>query len=126
MDITILAAAVIGYLQVLSDDRRFSEEQRQSARIALSDAFHETEGYYASLSAGRGKDPSKEHNIAHLWEQAAILSEQFNPSLASRLGLKSRYWREGAAWSDEQIANAKIQLDSVRRDANFSLIRRRT
>src|SRR5690606_17875611 len=47
MDIAILAAAVIGYLQVLSDDRRFNKEQRQAARVALSDAFHETEGYYA-------------------------------------------------------------------------------
>jgi hypothetical protein len=124
MDIAILAAAVIGYLQALSDDRRFNKEQRQAARVALSDAFHETEGYYAGLAAGGGKDPGREHHIAHLWEQAAILSEQFDSSLASRLGLKSRYWRQGAAWSDEQIAAAKIQLASVRRDANFSLIRR--
>lgn len=125
MDIAILTTAIIGYLQFLGDDRRFNKEQRQSARVALSDAFHETEGYYADLAAGGTKDPGREHHIAHLWEHAAILSEQFNASLASRLGLKSRYWREGAAWSDAQIAAAKIQLDSVRRDANFSLIRRK-
>lgn len=124
MDITILAAAIIYYLQFLSDDRRFNKEQRQAARISLADAFHETEGYYADLASGGSKDHGREHRIASLWEQAAILSEPFDSSLASRLGLKSRYWREGAAWSDSQIAEAKIQLAFVRRDANFSLIQR--
>ena len=124
MDITILAAAIIYCLQSLSDDRKFNKEQRQAARIALSEAFHQTEGYYAELAAGGSKDHGREHHIASLWEQVAILCEPFNPYLASRLGLKSQYWREGAAWSDAQIADAKIQLASVRRDAKFSLIQR--
>ena len=124
MDITIIAAAIIYLLQAISDDRRFNKEQRQAARVALSNAFHETEGYYAHLASGGSKDHDREHHIASLWEQTAILSEQFDPSLASRLGLKSRYWKEGAAWSDTQIADARIQLASIRRDANFSLILR--
>jgi hypothetical protein len=124
MDVAILAAAVIAYLQHLGDEKRATSDQRHRARTSLSEAFHETEGYYAALSAGGVKDPTREHRISHLWEQAAIASEPFDRSLSSRLGLKSRYWREGAAWSDEQIAAARIQLESVRRDSNFALIRR--
>jgi hypothetical protein len=124
MDIVGVAAAIIAYLQLLEDKDRFDVEQRQTARLALSEAFHATESYYAILTAGQNKDISQEHHISDLWERAAIAIEPFSATLASRLGLKSRYWSEGAAWSDEQVALAKIQLRSVRRDANFSLIRR--
>lgn len=108
----------------IANSRRFAEDQRQSARAALSEAFHATEAYYARLDAGDGKDPTEQHRIAHLWEQAAIFIEPLNRSIAYRLGLKSRYWQQGANWSDTQIAAAKIQLNSVRRDARFALIRR--
>jgi hypothetical protein len=45
----------------------------------------------------------------------------FNISLAHRLGQKSRFWSEGAAWTDMQIKDAKIQLDLVRRDGRVRL-----
>lgn len=124
VDIALLGAAVIAYLQELRNDKRFTEGQRQAALVTLSEAFHATEGYYAGLDAGDRRDPKKQHDIAHLWEQAAICIEPFNPSIADRLGLKSRYWREGATWSDAQVAAAKIQLGDVRRDARFALIQR--
>jgi len=122
--IAFLGAAVIAYLQEIANGKRFTEDRRQSARIALSEAFHATEGYYATLDTGSEKDAAAHHRIAHLWEQAAICIEPFNRSIADRLGLKSRYWQQGPTWSDAQIAAAKIQLDSVRRDARFTLIRR--
>ena len=122
--ITGIGAIVIAYLQELGSNQRFTTEQRLAARIALSEAFHATTGYYADLANGAARDPKEQHRIAHLWEQAAIRIEPFKPSLASRLGLKERYWREGATWSDSQIADARIQLDAVRQEARFTLIRR--
>lgn len=119
-----IGAMVIAYLQELGSNQRLTTEQRLAARIALSEAFHATTGYYADLANGAARDPKEQHRIAHLWEQAAIRIEPFNPSLASRLGLKERYWREGATWSDSQIADARIQLDAVRQEARFTLIRR--
>jgi hypothetical protein len=121
--LSIISDAVIATLHALGADKRFTAEQLQSARIALSAAFHATEGYYAALSAGGQKDEARQHEIAHLWDEIAIRMEPFNSHIANRLGLKSRYWREGAAWSDDQIAAAKIQLGAIRRDANFALIR---
>lgn len=121
--LTVLVSAILVYLQELQDDKRFTEQQRQTARLALSRAFHATEGYYAQLAAGGKEDPKREHEIAELWDAAAICIAPFNDKLANRLGLKSRFWREGAAWSDDQIKAANIQLEKVRRDGNYALIK---
>ena len=74
-------------------------------------------GYYAELDAGAAKDVRREHDIAALWDEAAIHAETIDSVMANRLGLKSRYWREGAAWSDEKIADAKIGLEKINWDA---------
>lgn len=121
--LALLVPAIIGYLQELQNDKRFTEEQRQVARLTLSKAFHATEGYYAALSTGTKKNKKREHEIAELWDAAAICIEPFHSGLANRLGLKSRFWREGGAWSDEAIAAAGIQLAKVRRDGNYALIK---
>lgn len=122
--IALLVHAILAILEELANDKRFTEEQRKVARLALSKAFHATEGYYAALAAGnKKKDPNGEHEIAALWDAAAICIEPFNDNLANRLGLKSRFWREGAAWSDKQISDAGIQLEKVRRDGNYALIK---
>ncbi len=123
MGISDIFGGILSAMQLIFDDKRFEKEQRQLARIALSAAFNATEGYYAALSSGAEKDAAREHEIAHLWDQVAIRIEPVSESIANRIGLKSRYWREGAAWSDKEIAAAKIQLDYVRRDANYALIR---
>lgn len=126
MALSVIVDAVLALLQMVDADKRFSNEQRQAARIALSAAFHATEGYYAALATGGAKDVAREHEIARLWDELAIRIEPFNRSIANRLGLKSRYWREGAAWSEKQVADAKIQLDSIRQAANFVLAKQKT
>lgn len=123
--LALLAPAVIAYLQEIQNDKRFTEQQRVEAKLKLSEAFHATEGYYAELASGTPKSTAKEHAIAQLWDQAAICIEPFHSALANRLGLKSRFWREGAAWSDQQIADANIQLNKVRRDGSYALIARK-
>jgi hypothetical protein len=123
--LAFIVAGIIAYLQEIQNDKRFSEQQRQAALIALSKAFNATEGYYAELGAQGEKSVIRQHEIAQLWDEAAICIEPFHGGLANRLGLKSRFWREGAAWSDEQIADANIQLEKVRRDGRFALIQAR-
>lgn len=122
--LAMIVPAIIAYLQEIQNDKRFTEQQRQAAQLALSEAFHATESYYAELANGGRKNVSTEHNIAQLWDAAAICIEPFNSGLANRLGLKSNFWREGAAWSDQQIADADIQLEKVRCDGRFSLLKR--
>lgn len=120
--LALIVAAVIASLQEIQNKGRFTAEQQRATHLALSKAFHATESYYALLADGAKNDKKAEHEIAELWDAVAIHVQPFDSALANRLGLKSRFWREGAAWSDKQIADAKIQLDKVRRDSKFSLI----
>lgn len=119
--IALLASLMIAYAQEIEQNKRMTEQNKREAKIALSQAFHDTESYYAERTAGKPKDTIKEHKIAALWDKVSICMEPFNISLAHRLGQKSRFWSEGAAWSDIQIKDAKIQLDLVRRDGRVTL-----
>lgn len=119
--LAVLAPLMIAYAQEIEENKRMTEQNKKEAKIALSEAFIATEGYYASRAEGMPKDTNVEFKIAKLWDKVSICMEPFNTALAHRLGQKSRFWREGAAWSDEQIKAAKIQLDAVRRDGRVAL-----
>jgi hypothetical protein len=97
--------------------KRLGIEKRKEKQVilsAVSKAFHTTENYYRMLDNGGKRDTQNECNIAEQWEQAALLLEPIEAELAKRLGLKSNFWRSGAAWSDEEVSAAGIQLDRVR------------
>ena len=106
---TMLSLA--GVLNGLHGDRR---RQKEDVQKAISTAFNNTEKYYALRGHGPERDREREFDLAQQWEHAAILIQAVDDRLANRLALKSRFWREGAAWSDEQIAAAGIQLERVR------------
>ncbi len=116
-DVGTLAQIIGVFLQVCSliprDKTNRSYHQEKTLR-ALSKAYHDTEKYYAYLNAGNSKNQQMEYDIAYEWETASTFVNRYNSTYAQQLGLKSRFWREGAAWTPEQIAQAGIQLDRVR------------
>jgi len=111
-----LAPLMIAYIHEIEQNKRMTEQNKIEAKKAFSEAFIATEAYYKLRSEGAQKDTTKEFHLATLWDRVSICMEEFNAPLAYRLGQKSRFWREGGAWSDEQIKASKIQLDKVRRD----------
>ena len=115
--VTIAAAAFIS----IRDNKTTTKAEKENAEISLSHAYNLTHGYYASLNSGSDKSLGLEHDIAEAWAEAAIRLRKFNSNLSNRLGLKSRFWREGAAWSDEQITGARIGLEDVRREGTVVL-----
>lgn len=119
--IALLAPLMIAYMQEIEQNKRMTEQNKKEAKFALSQAFIKTECYYDERNAGKLKDTAMEREIAGLWDKVSICMEPFNISLAHRLGQKSRFWSEGAAWTDEQIKAAKIQLDIVCRDGRIAL-----
>lgn len=116
----IVAIAAAAFVSI-KDNKRATDAEKQEAEISIASAYNMTEGYYAALSNGQNKDHQKEHEIAYAWHEASIRLRKFNRGLSNRLGLKSRFWREGAAWTDEQIAMANIGLDDVRREGSVVL-----
>ena len=108
--VTIAAAA----FHIVRENKKATKQQKIEAEEALKSAYNLTQGYYASLREGSGKDATREHQVAEAWDRASIRLREFDTTLSQRLSLKSRFWREGAAWSDEQITMANIGLEDVR------------
>jgi hypothetical protein len=110
-------------LQVISlfpRDPRARTKDQEEALISLSDAYHATEDCYAYFAENRTSN-RREFEIADKWNRVGILLRKYNENLANRLDLKSRYWREGANWSDEAIREAGIKLEEVWREVNVLL-----
>jgi hypothetical protein len=119
--ISIGAALAICVIQEMRNNSRMTEQRKRDASLALSDAYSATEGYYAVLRGGSSKSIEREHEIAALWDRVADHFLGVNPELANRLGIKSQFWREGAAWTDDQIRAAKIKLDEIRQAGRISV-----
>ena len=88
--------------------------------MALSDAYHSTHQYYEHLR-DHPRDPCKETDVAFKWDRVGILLQKRNATLAEKLNAKSRYWREGATWSDDIIRQAGIGLENIRREVTVRL-----
>lgn len=99
-------------------------QSKVDAKLAFSEALFATEKYYALRAEGKSKNVEMEYDIALLWNKVSILIAPFNKDLAQRLNIKSRFWQEGAIWSDEQIKDAKIELTRVRRDSSITFMKK--
>jgi hypothetical protein len=111
-------------LQVISLFPRNARERtkdQEEALLALSDAYHLTEEYYSHLER-HGRSNDKEWAIADKWCRVGVLLKKYDATLANRLDLKSRYWRDGGTWTDEAIKDAGIKLEDVWREVNVRLI----
>jgi hypothetical protein len=106
---------VLQAASLIPREPRDRTREDEDALSALSDAYHETVQYYEFLKEHR-RDLAKEAGIAHRWERVGILLEKYDSTLAERLNAKSRYWREGATWSDEVIRQTGIGLENIRRE----------
>ena len=119
--VPVLAAFAAAAFISIRENKTATKIEKGDAEIALSHAYNLTHGYYASLNAGSGKSAEQEHVIADAWSEASIRLRKINANISNRLSLKSRFWREGAAWTDEQIAGARIGLEDVRREGTVVL-----
>lgn len=115
---TLLVSGLSLVLQAISLIPREPRDRTQEdaeALTALSDAYHSTRGYYEFLQS-QPRDHGREEDIAFKWQRVGILLQKYDATLADRLDVKSRYWREGATWSDDTIKKAGIGLEGIRRE----------
>ena len=119
-----LFTAIGELLPVLSEKKRAETEHVERTLLALNDAYYVTKRYFAGLEAGAEPTREKQFEVAHKWDAVSYLVRRYDANLANRLGLKSRFWREGGAWSREQREQARIGLEQVRQDGRFLLLRK--
>ncbi|MFL9785844.1 hypothetical protein [Vibrio cyclitrophicus] len=111
--IPVAAALAIYALTEIRGHSKATDAEKQDAELALAKAYMETDGYYRELNSGSISSPSREAEIAYMWEEASVKLRKFNKNLSKRLSYKSKFWQEGAAWTREQIERADITLDAV-------------
>jgi hypothetical protein len=118
MEATLLISALSLVLQAVAmipREPRNRTREDEEALTALSDAYHSTHQYYEFLR-DHPRDTSREVDVAFKWERVGILFRKYDVTLAERLNAKSRYWHDGATWSDKIIREAGIGLEDIRRE----------
>ena len=117
-----LFGLVLIAIPIIESRKDKEHERATTALTALSNAFYSTSSYYESPIMDKNKRREAQLDLAQKWDNAANLMRPFDANLWSRFNLKSRFWYEGEAWTEQQIKSANIGLEVVRRDARFLLI----
>ncbi len=117
-----LFGLVLAAIPIIESRKDKEHERATAALTALSDAFYSTSSYYDSPVSDESKRREAQLNLAQKWDNSENLIRPFDTNLWSRFNLKSRFWYEGEAWTEEQIKSANIGLKAVRKDARFLLI----
>lgn len=117
-----ILGVVTSIVPVLDAKRAREVEHVERTLEALSSAYYATQSYFASIKDGERPSRREQIALAEKWDHAGHLIRRYDENLASRLSLKSRFWREGGAWDKSQIAHANIGLENVRRDGRAMLL----
>ena len=118
LEIISIISAVVKVVGAIPKKLKDRTKEDEEALLALSDAYHSTVKYYEFLK-DHDRDKCVETDVAHKWEIVGILLQKRDSTLAERLKAKSRYWRDGATWSDEIIRQAGIGLEDIRREVTI-------
>jgi len=102
--------AIIKPLQELAKDKR---ELKDNALRAVSHALNETRIYYKTLERGADRNLEVEVQLAKYWSAAAIPLRHIDPDLAMTCDLKCDYWIAPDSWSEDDIKNNGIALDTL-------------
>jgi hypothetical protein len=109
---------------ILDSKKEIEQTRVEEALEALGDAYYSTLNYYESNLCFADNSRQEQLKLAEKWDRVANLTRRFDRNIASRFGLKSKFWQDGEAWNQSKIDGAKIGLESVRTDARFRLISR--
>jgi ATP-dependent protease HslVU (ClpYQ) peptidase subunit len=117
------------WLEFSNTNDRHRDEEYEEALGALYTALNETRIYIGSLErhrlaanrgivqAGSGRNLETEAKLSRLWTAASVKLRRFNHDLAVRSMMKGDYWANPEEWTDRDIRRARIQIDSVFREA---------
>jgi hypothetical protein len=117
-----LFGLVLAAIPIIESRKDKDHERATVALAALSDAFYATSKYYDSPITNKDRKREAQLDLAQKWDNTANLIRPFDTNLWSRFNLKSRFWYEGEAWTEEQIKSANIGLETVRKDGRLLLI----
>lgn len=99
----------------LGENHKHQRQLTDAALQSISTALSATSLYYRDLEAGSARDLDIEGKLNVFWGNAAIPMRHVNPDLAIVCAEKAQYWLNPDSWSDREIREVGIALDSVHR-----------
>jgi hypothetical protein len=117
------ASLVLQAVSMIPRDAKRRTAEDEAALQAVSEAYHATRAFYAATTKTQ-RDSGATWALAQKWEQAAILLQKYDSTLAKRLDAKSNFWREGGTWSEEEIKQADIGLEKIKTEVDARLTKK--
>lgn len=102
---------ILGPIATATKER---SQMKDEALRAINHALDETYLYYRDISHGRLQNRDREAMLVKYWSAAAISLRHFDEDLAMRCDNKAEYWVSPENYSDDDIENLGIGLESVR------------
>jgi hypothetical protein len=99
----------------LGENHKHQRQLTDAALQSISTALSATSLYYRDLEAGSERDLDMEGKLNVFWATAAIPMRHVDPDLARVCAEKARYWLNPDSWSEREIRDVGIALDSVHR-----------
>jgi hypothetical protein len=103
--------SIVPNLLSLPKERR---ELRDNALRAILVALDETYLYYRDIRHGKARNEDREALLARYWSAAAIPMHHIDANLARRCDMKAEYWINPENYTDDDIKELDIGLESVR------------
>jgi len=122
MDWGIIAATILALATTLDAKKEKDQERVNEALEALSDAYYSTLSYHEAIEAISGSRRLQQIELAQKWDKVSTLTRRYDTGLSSRFSLKSRFWKDGETWTNQQISAAKIELTKIQKVGQFLLI----
>lgn len=105
--------------------RRAKQQRKQESKKALRaviSVVRETTVYLRSLKEGGEKSIDKEERLSLKWTQLGFELEDLGlDKLASRCGIKGRYWADPSDFDQDFLARAGMRLSDIETLAQKSL-----
>lgn len=102
---------ILGPIATASKER---SQMKDEALRAINHALDETSLYYRDIGHGHLQNRDREAMLVKYWSAAAISLRHFDPDLAWRCDNKAEYWVNPENYSDDDIKDLGIGLESVR------------
>jgi hypothetical protein len=99
----------------LGERHKLQRQLTDAALQSISTALSATSLYYRDLEAGSERNLETEGKLNVFWGNAAIPMRHVDPDLARVCAEKAQYWLNPDSWSDREIREVGIALDSVQR-----------
>ena len=117
MEWKIIIDGLFNLLNVFKSDREHSNGEKDLALTAIISATNETKIYIQKVQKTGKTDRSTEETLSRMWAAASIPLRHFDRDLAQRCLEKSDYWLNPDNYSAPEIAQLRIGIEQVYKDA---------